>query len=135
MKLAIVTQYYPPEIGAPQGRLSELAAALQRRGHQVTVLTAMPNYPTGKIHLGYGGLLRREKHDGVDVIRTFIYPTQKADFVRRLSSYFSFVIASAIAGTLFLPRPDYVIVESPPLFLGLSGAWLSWIKHCPMIFN
>ena len=45
MRVTILTQYYPPEIGAPQARLSELASALVRRGHAVTVLTAMPSYP------------------------------------------------------------------------------------------
>ncbi len=135
MKIAFLTQYYPPEIGAPQGRLSALAAAFQREGHSVTVLTAQPNYPSGRIHAGYGGLLRREVRDGVRIIRTFIYPTQRADFLHRLSSYFSFVISSAILGTFCLERPDYLIVESPPLFLGLAGVWLSWVKRCPMIFN
>src|SRR3989442_3054446 len=135
VKLTILTQYYPPEVGAPQGRLSGLAAAFQRRGHAVTVLTAMPNYPTGRVYPGYGGVLRREVRDGVRVIRTFVFPTQKADFLRRLSSYFSFVFASAAVGTVFLERPDYLIVESPPLFLGLAGAWLSWVKRCRMIFN
>ncbi len=135
MKLAILTQYYPPEVGAPQGRLSGLAAAFQRRGHAVTVLTAMPNYPTGRIHPGYGGVLRREVRNGVRVIRTVIFPTQKADFLRRLSSYFSFAFASAAVGSVCLEPADYLIVESPPLFLGLAGAWLSWLKRCPMIFN
>ena len=60
MRIAFLTQYYPPEIGAPQGRLSALARAFQRAGHEVTVLTAMPNYPSGRIHAGYGGLVRRE---------------------------------------------------------------------------
>ena len=86
MKIVLLSQYYPPEIGAPQGRLSGLAAAFQREGHTVTVLTAMPNYPSGRIHAGYGGLLRREVRDGVQIIRTFVYPTQRADFLHRLSS-------------------------------------------------
>src|SRR5438045_3997696 len=135
MRIAFLTQYYPPEIGAPQGRLSGLAAAFLREGHSVTVLTAQPNYPSGRIHAGYGGLLRREVRDGVRVIRTFVYPTQRADFVHRLSSYFSFVASSAALGTFALEPPDYLIVESPPLFLGLAGVWLSWVKRCPMIFN
>lgn len=135
MKIAFLTQYYPPEIGAPQGRISGLANAFLRAGHSVTVLTAMPNYPSGRIHAGYGGLVRREVRDGAQVIRTFVYPTQRADFLHRLSSYFSFVISSAILGTFLLERPDYLIVESPPLFLGLAGIWLSWIKRCPMVFN
>ena len=81
MRIAFVTQYYPPEIGAPQARLSELASALVRRGHDVTVLTAMPSYPVGKIYPGYGGFLSRERRDGALVIRTPIFPTQRADFL------------------------------------------------------
>ncbi|HEY7911803.1 MAG TPA: glycosyltransferase family 4 protein [Blastocatellia bacterium] len=135
MKLTILTQYYPPEVGAPQARLSELAANFVRRGHSVSVLTAMPNYPTGRIHSGYGGLLKRERRDGVDIIRTFVYPTQSAGFVRRLSSYFSFVASSGIFGSFLLKAPDYMMVESPPLFLGLSGIWLSRLKRTRLIFN
>src|SRR5205809_7945542 len=90
VRVTILTQYYPPEIGAPQARLSELASALVRRGHDVTVLTAMPSYPVGRIYPGYGGLLRRERRDGVEVIRTAVFPTQRADFLGRLANYFSF---------------------------------------------
>lgn len=135
MHFAILTQYYPPEIGAPQARLAEIAGYIVQAGHEVTILTAMPNYPTGKIHQGYGGLLKREDKDGTRIIRTFIYPTQKADMLRRLANYFSFVLSSAFFGTFTLKRPDYLLVESPPLFLGLSAFWLSRIKRARMIFN
>ncbi len=135
MHLIILTQYYPPEIGAPQRRLSELAERMVKAGHSVTVLTAMPNYPLGKIHDGYGGLMQRETRDGVAVIRTFIYPTQKASLVHRLSNYFSFVLSSLLIGTFALRRADFLMVESPPLFLGLSAFWLSAIKRARLIFN
>lgn len=135
MHLAILTQYYPPEIGAPQRRLSELAQRIQARGHRVTVLTAMPNYPTGKIHRGYKGLLRWELLDKIEVVRTFIYPTQKASFLHRLTNYFSFVLSSLLLGTFALDKPDYLLVESPPLFLGISALWLSKIKGARLIFN
>jgi glycosyltransferase involved in cell wall biosynthesis len=135
MHLVIHTQYYPPEIGAPQKRLSELAQRMVQRGHAVTILTAMPNYPNGKIHSGFGGLLCREMREGVNVIRTLIYPTQKPDFVRRLTNYFSFVLSSATFGSFLLERPDYLLVESPPLFLGLAGLWLSRLKRTRLIFN
>jgi glycosyltransferase involved in cell wall biosynthesis len=133
--LAILTQYYPPEIGAPQARLSELAAHFTDRGHAVTVLTALPNYPSGKIQPGYGRFFCRERRASVDVVRTFIYPTQKADLVRRLSNYFSFVMSSALVGPLAIRRPDYLMVESPPLFLGLTGLWLSRVLRARLIFN
>ena len=135
MNLTLLTQYYPPEIGAPQARLSELAAHFVRRGHCVTVLTAMPNYPTGKIYPGYGGVLRRQQQAGVNVIRTFIYPTQRATFVRRMTNYLSFTLSSVITGSILLRRADYLMVESPPIFLGLSGTWLSRLKHARLIFN
>ena len=135
MRLAILTQYYPPETGAPQRRLSHLAGHFVRAGHSVNVLTAMPNYPQGQIFPGYGGLAQREERDGVDVIRTAIYPTQKTGFLPRLANYLSFVISSAAVGSFLMPRPDYLFVESPPLFLGLSGYWLSRLKSTRLIFN
>lgn len=135
MHLIILTQYYPPEIGAPQRRLSELAERMVKAGHTVTVLTAMPNYPLGRIHDGYSGLMRRETRDGVTVIRTFIYPTQKASLIHRLSNYFSFVLSSLLFGTFVLPRADFLMVESPPLFLGLSAFWLSAVRRARLIFN
>jgi len=135
MKLTILTQYYPPEIGAPQNRLSNLASHFVASGHEFTVLTAMPNYPAGKIQQGYGGLLRQELRDGVQVIRTWIYPSQSAALLPRLLSYFSFVLSSALLGSFLLSTSDYLLVESPPLFLGLSAIWLSWLKRAKLIFN
>ena len=134
MRLAILTQYYPPEIGAPQARLSGLARLLSGAGHEVIVLTAMPNYPTGKIHPGYGGLFRRERMDGVLVLRSAIYPTQSASMVRRLANYFSFVASSFLAG-LRAGSFEYLMVESPPLFLGITGILLARLKGARLIFN
>ena len=135
MHFVILSQYYPPEVGAPQARLSELATRFVKRGHRVTVITGMPNYPKGKILPGFGGLLREEQRDGVHVIRTFIYPTQSAKFTLRMANYLSFVASSAFFGTFLMGRADYLLVESPPLFLGLSGIWLGWIKRARLIFN
>ena len=135
MHLAFLTQYYPPETGAPQRRLSNLARHFVESGHSVTVLAAMPNYPQGRILPGYGGLYRKSKEEGVEVIRTFIYPTNSPGMVARLSSYFSFVLSSAVLGCFAATRPDYLLVESPPLFLGMSGYWLSRLKSTKLIFN
>jgi colanic acid biosynthesis glycosyl transferase WcaI len=135
MKIALLTQYYPPEIGAPQGRLSSLAKALVKRGHTVFVLTAMPNYPLGRTYDGYGGYFRREELAGVQVLRTMIYPTKSVAKIKRLASYASFVVSSSIAGAMALPELDYLLTESPPLFLGLSGYLLSRLKSAKWIFN
>jgi glycosyltransferase involved in cell wall biosynthesis len=135
MRIGILSQYYPPETGAPQARLSDLAKRFVSRGHDVTVLTAMPNYPRGKVFPGYGGLLRRERLDGVSVARTWIYPTQSVGFVKRLWNYFSFVLSSLLAGPFVFGKLDYLITESPPLFLGIAGFVLSRIARARWIFN
>jgi len=135
MHLTILTQYYPPEVGAPQNRLSDLAKQFVSAGHRVTVVTAMPNYPAGKIHKGYGGLLKHENKDGVRILRTFIHPCQSSALVPRLLSYFSFVFSSALFGSFVLSESDFLLVESPPLFLGIAGVWLSWLKRAKLIFN
>ena len=135
MNILILSQYYPPEIGAPQARLSELAKRIICYGHQVSVLTAMPNYPIGRIHNGYRGIYTTEQIDGIKVYRTFIYPTQRTNFLHRLTNYFSFVISSSVIGSFVLPEFDFIMVESPPLFLGLSALWLSYIKKAQLIFN
>jgi colanic acid biosynthesis glycosyl transferase WcaI len=135
MRIAIHTQYYPPEMGAPQARLSELAKYFATRGHEVHVLTAMPNYPQGKIFPGYGGLLCREGQDGISVIRTWIYPTKSPNLIKRLMSYLSFTISSFWGGIFALPRVDFLVTETPPLFLGITGWLLSKIKRARWVMN
>ena len=133
--LIIHTQYYPPEIGAPQARLSELATHLHALGIEITVLTAMPNYPHGKLFKGYRGLLRIEEKDGIRIVRTAIYPSQSAKLLPRLANYFSFVFSSLLIGGWAIGRADYLLTESPPLFLGLSGFLLSRWKKAKWLFN
>ena len=89
-----------------------------RAGHSVTVLTAIPDYPQEKVFTGYRPLLRRESREGVSVIRVPIYPAQRTRLLPRLANYFSFVASSAAMGSVLLQRPDYLFVESPPLFSG-----------------
>ena len=135
MKIGFLTQYYPPEVGAPQTRISELVARFRARDHDVSVLTAMPNYPVGKIYPGFGGAWSVRDEDGTEVVRTWVYATQGADYLRRLTNYLSFAVSSGIVGTVLLPRTDFLFVESPPLFLGLTGLWFSRLKDARMIFN
>lgn len=135
MRLAILTQYYPPEMGAAQARLSQLAARFAARGHEVFVVTAMPSYPQGRVYAGYGGFWRREAANGITIIRSFVVPSKSAGLVPRLASYFSFVLSSLLVGSLALPKVDYLLTESPPLFLGITGYFLSRLKRARWIFN
>ncbi len=135
MNVGILTQFYVPEAGAPQARLSDLAARLRDRGHSVTILTAMPNYPAGRVFDGYGGIVRRERVDDIDVVRTWIWPSRSPRFLPRALSYLSFTSSSAAVGAFLLPRLDVLITESPPLPLGLSGLFLSRLRRARWVFN
>jgi glycosyltransferase involved in cell wall biosynthesis len=136
MRILILTQYYPPEVGAPQNRLSDLAKRLVKFGHAVTVLTALPNYPTGEIFAEYRGcLMLEEGAEGVRIIRTWIYASKEKSFVRRLLNYFSFALSSLTLGVWKVGQQDAVVVESPPLFLGLSGYFISRFKGAKLVFN
>jgi len=136
LRLLILTQYYPPETGAAQNRLHELAVRLKDLGVEVKVLTAMPNYPKMQIFEGYRGKCRHsEVMDGIKVYRSWIYVKNSRSIFQRLLNYFSFVLTSFFAGWFRAGKCDYILCESPPLFLGMSAYLLSRIKRAGMIFN
>lgn len=134
-RLLLLTQYWPPEMGAPQGRLSELGERLIDRGWAVEALTALPNYPTGKVFAGYDP--RRATVEDVGRIRTIRVPLvpSKGGFTKRLLSYFSFAGAASALGPRLVNKPDLLFVESPPLFLGPAAWYLAWKLGAPYVFN
>ena len=135
MKILILTQFYPPEFGAAAVRLSRLARLLVGAGHEVTVLTGMPNYPEGVIREGYRGRLTlRETLDGVTVERVWVYAAPGKGARVRLLNQFSFMLLAALRGML-LRRPDVILVESHPLFVCLTGGWLRRVKRAPVVLN
>lgn len=135
MRVLILTHHYPPEVGAPQTRLSGTARFLRQRGHDVRVVTAMPSYPTGMIPAAYQGRPRlHERIDGIAVERTWTYAKPGASIRTRLANQLSFT-ASALAALPSVGRRDVLLVESPPLFLGLPGAIFSAILRAPMVLH
>jgi glycosyltransferase involved in cell wall biosynthesis len=136
MKLLILTQYFPPEVGAPQNRLFELAVRLQNLGIEITVLTAMPNYPQMEIYVGYKNKkYHYEELEGLKIYRSSIYVSRNKSIISRLRNYFSFVISSARVGKRKLENFDFLLCESPPLFLGYSALYLARKKNAKLIFN
>ncbi len=136
-KLLILTQYFPPEVGAPQNRLFELAVRLQSKGMDVTILTAMPNYPEGEVQEAYQGMTYHfEEMSGLKVHRASIYTTKSKKILPRLRNYFSFVYSSWKIGRKRLEKDyDYLLCESPPLFLSYSARRLSRRFKARFVFN
>lgn len=134
-RLCILTQYFPPEMGAPQARLSELGERLVERGWEIETLTALPNYPTGQVFAGYHPFRTHVECVGrIRTVRVPIWPS-KSGFLKRIRMYMSFVASSMYYGPRLCNRPDLLFVESPPLFIGYAARYLSRRWRCPYIFN
>lgn len=136
MKILFLTHYFPPEVGAPQTRIFELARLLKQRGHQVSILTPFPHYPSGQIPEPFRGkIFMRETMEGLNVIRTWVYATPNKGFVRRIANHLSFMVSAMVLGPFLLRKHHVMVVESPPLFTGMAGVWLKWLWRMPYIFN
>lgn len=136
VKFLILTQYFPPETGAAQNRLLQLAKQLQRLNLEVSVLTAMPNYPKMKIFEGYRKFFwHHEIMEGIPVQRCWIFTGTSKSILPRLLNYFSFVFTSLFTGLIKTGKQDVILCESPPLFLGISAWTLSKIKGAKLVFN
>ena len=138
MKILYVSQYFPPEMGAPAARASELSRHWANMGHDVTVLTGFPNHPTGVVPREYAAKFRRlvvrEKISAVNVVRTWLLPFPNRKAYERILNYSSFCLSAASTG-LLVSRPDVVIASSPQLLVGLSGLWLARCKRVPFVFE
>ncbi len=126
--------YYPEPIGiAPL--MTELAEGLVKRGHEVRVVTGMPNYPERKIYPGYQGkLYMTELRNGVAIQRSYVLVRPRPNLLERIVLDASFVVSSFIHA-LRGKRPDVVFLTSPPLPIAVSAALLGWLHRCPVILN
>ena len=109
MNILYVSQYYPPEMGAPAARAVELARHWANLGHQVTVLTGFPNHPTGFVPPEWRPRLRRlvyrETIDGVHVVRSWLLPFPNRKAYERMLNYSSFCVSAALRGGWRSPAP------------------------------
>src|ERR1700733_1806012 len=98
MHILFLTDNFPPEVNAPASRTMEHCREWVRHGHRVTVITCVPNFPTGTIFAGYQNRLRqREIMDGVEVVRVWTYIAANEGFFRRTLDYVSFMVAAVLA--------------------------------------
>jgi glycosyltransferase involved in cell wall biosynthesis len=132
MRILILTIYHDPE---PIPKTGELARELQRRGHEVSVVTAFPHYPSGELYPGYR--LRPwqwETREGVRVLRTFIFPYHGTRASLRIVNYVSWMLSSMAASWL-APRCDVIYVWHPPLTVGVTAWVLSKLKRAPVVYD
>jgi glycosyltransferase involved in cell wall biosynthesis len=134
MRVLVVCHYFPPEIGAPQARLSELARAWARAGDQITVLTGMPNHPTGVVPEDYRGRVRiAEEVDGYRIVRTWLYATPNTGMLKKTLGHLSFMVTSLALGLRRTGQADVVVVSSPTFFSVFSAWALARWKRAALV--
>ncbi len=135
MRILLVSQYFPPETGAAPARALHFARALSRAGHEVRVLTGLPNHPAGTVHPPYASTRRvTERLEGIVVERVWLHATPRRTALTRLWNHLTFAW-SALPVALAGGPTDVVIASVPPLFLGLS-AWLAARRHrAPLVLD
>jgi glycosyltransferase involved in cell wall biosynthesis len=132
MRVLVLAQYYDP---VPVPKPGEVARWLAARGHDVSVLTGLPNYPSGVLMSGYRLTpWRKETRDGLSVLRVFELPYHGRSALGRIVNYCSFMAAGSVAA-LFIRRPTVVYAWHPPLTVGVVAAVLASLRKAPFVYD
>jgi glycosyltransferase involved in cell wall biosynthesis len=136
MRIAYLCQYFLPEIGAPSARISELSREWARLGHSVTVITGLPNHPTGIVPPEYRRtLFKKESHGAVRVWRNWLFATPNEGLVKKTLSHLSFMLSAAVLSTPRLRGHDVIVVSSPTFFAVLTAYLMSRVWRIPYVFE
>jgi colanic acid biosynthesis glycosyl transferase WcaI len=135
MQILIYSYNYHPEPIGIAPLMTELAEGLVKRGHEVRVITGMPNYPEREIYEEYKGKWYvTEQRNGVTIQRSYLRIKSKPNLLDRLFLELSFVFTSfpqALNGW----EPDVILLTVPPLLVTLPATLLGWLYDCPVILN
>ena len=135
LRVVLVSQYFPPEVGATQSRMQMFAEYLAARGHQVTVIAEFPNHPLGVIPDRYHGRVYEvDTSNPYRVIRVWVKTSRQKNQKTRLAFYSSFTVMASALGPL-AGRADVVLATSPPLFTGLVGTALARLNRAPFVLD
>jgi hypothetical protein len=135
LRIILVSQYFPPEIGATQTRMQAFAEYLAARGHQVTVITEFPNHPHGVMPSEYRGrVLEDDRSNPYRILRVWVKTNPEKTRSTRLAFYLSYTgLATAVAP--FAGGADVVLATSPPLFAAAAGLAIARLKRAPFVLD
>jgi putative colanic acid biosynthesis glycosyltransferase WcaI len=135
VRVLVITQHFAPEVTAGRFRLEAFVEGLLRGGHSVDVVCPVPNHPHGVVEAPYRGRPWFDDREGERLVRRVsLYVRPHKTTRSRLATYGSFAAAAVAAGAV-LPRPDVLLVSSPPLTVGAAGAALAARFRRPMVFD
>jgi glycosyltransferase involved in cell wall biosynthesis len=136
-KIKIITSFFPPEKGAASHRILTTAKELSSHGFDVSVITTLANYPTGKLFDGYKKMLyKKEKIEGIDCIRCWVFPSNSNNPIIRILSMLSYCFSLIfVIPSLFFNKPDIMFIQTPPLLPGITGVLISKLLRIKVVLN
>ena len=135
MRVLVLTHYYPPESNAPAARTHAHCRRWSAAGHEVTVVTCVPNHPRGVPYRGYRNRVHQvEELDGVRVVRLFTFLAANVGVFRRAASWLSYLAAAVLYG-LLARRPDVVLATSPQFFCAWAGVLVGAARRRPLLLE
>lgn len=135
MRILFISNYFPPEVNAPATRLYEHACHWVRDGHEVEVLTSVPNFPEGKVYDGYRNRFTREDIDGIKVTRVPMFVSPNEGILRRALSYLSFMVSARWYVRRLQQEPDVVVATSPQIFAAVVGYLVARFEQVPFVLE
>lgn len=133
-KLTIITSYFPPEIGAASNRIYHLAEGL-KNDYNVSIITPLPNYPTGKIFEEFKGKFKLQtKENNIEINRLWIFASVSKNKFLRLIAMLSYSF-SLIWFFIWNKIPNKIIVQSPPLLVAFTCVLFLKSKKRTLILN
>ena len=135
LRVILLSQYFPPEVGATQSRMQAFAEHLAAEGHSVTVICEFPNHPHGVIPKIYRGrLYQDDRSNPYRVLRVWVLASAEKTQLTRVQFYLSYMTLAAAIAPLAGPA-DVVFATSPPLFTGIAGAAIARLNRAPLVLD
>ena len=136
MKICIYSLNFYPEVGAEPNRLHQIAKRLVSYGHNVTVRTFIPNYPSYKIYSGYRYKpYNKETIDGIEVIQTCMLPPMKGKYYARIANIFSYTASSILFNPSIFKKHDIFLYNSMPIFMVPTAILSGKLSRAKIIMN
>ena len=132
MNILIISQYFWPE----NFKINDVAKGLIARGHSVSVLTGLPNYPKGKFFDGYSfPKNKKENYEGVTIYRSPVIPRGNGSSVRLFMNYLSLAFLASIRVLFIKTKFERIFVyEASPVTIGIPAIIARYRFNAPIYF-
>jgi colanic acid biosynthesis glycosyl transferase WcaI len=135
MHIVFLTDNFPPEGNAIASRVYERACYWITAGHEVTVITSVPNFPEGKVYAGYKNKFYQvEMMSGIRVVRVKTFIAKNKGFMLRTLDFLSYIIPALLAG-LWQKKPDVIAATTPQFFVGVTAYLLTALRRVPFVLE